>query len=399
MFNRNNEVIYKMNGPFIAGHIRKAHSRAQNPKQAVQEFHTAVSSAEMALVIFFCSSRYDLDVIAEEINAHFGKTRVIGCTTAGEIGPAGYCGYSLSGLSFPASDCSAVSAHLEHLSELDPVAANALVGRLLRELGTDDAGAAKHRFAFQLIDGLCGCEETVTHAFQHALGDIALLGGSSGDDLQIEQTWVFSEGVFRRDAAALAVIETVYPFTLFKTQSFVGGHERLVVTRADAAKRIVYEINGEPAAQAYARASGVTVDRLGDRHFSDFPVVVRINGMDYMRSIQKVNPDGSLTFYCAIDRGIIFRVGHSIDFIGNLESVFEDVHAKVGDPQLVIACDCVLRQLEMNQNSEWKARAEDLFKKNNAVGFSTYGEQFMGMHMNQTLTGIAIGYGGEAYGT
>jgi hypothetical protein len=27
------------------------------------------------------------------------------------------------------------------------------------------------------------------------------------------------------------------------------------------------------------------------------------------------------------------------------------------------------------------------------VGFSTYGEQFRGMHVNQTLTGIAFGDG------
>jgi hypothetical protein len=33
---------------------------------------------------------------------------------------------------------------------------------------------------------------------------------------------------------------------------------------------------------------------------------------------------------------------------------------------------------------------------NNAVGFSTYGEQFNGIHVNQTLTGVAIGRGDEA---
>jgi hypothetical protein len=29
--------------------------------------------------------------------------------------------------------------------------------------------------------------------------------------------------------------------------------------------------------------------------------------------------------------------------------------------------------------------------KNNTVGFNTYGEQFRGLHINQTLVGIAIG--------
>jgi hypothetical protein len=33
----------------------------------------------------------------------------------------------------------------------------------------------------------------------------------------------------------------------------------------------------------------------------------------------------------------------------------------------------------------------ELFQRNNTVGFSTYGEQYGGVHVNQTFTGIAIG--------
>jgi hypothetical protein len=32
-----------------------------------------------------------------------------------------------------------------------------------------------------------------------------------------------------------------------------------------------------------------------------------------------------------------------------------------------------------------------LFADNNVVGFSTYGEQFVGVHVNQTFTGVAVG--------
>ena len=33
----------------------------------------------------------------------------------------------------------------------------------------------------------------------------------------------------------------------------------------------------------------------------------------------------------------------------------------------------------------------EIFAENNVVGFSTYGEQFEAMHVNQTFTGVAIG--------
>jgi hypothetical protein len=43
-----------------------------------------------------------------------------------------------------------------------------------------------------------------------------------------------------------------------------------------------------------------------------------------------------------------------------------------------------------------KERVTDLFRRHNAVGFSTYGEQLGGVHMNQTLTGLAFGRGEES---
>ena len=35
----------------------------------------------------------------------------------------------------------------------------------------------------------------------------------------------------------------------------------------------------------------------------------------------------------------------------------------------------------------------DILRRNNAIGFNTYGEQFCGVHVNQTLTAIALGFG------
>ena len=32
-----------------------------------------------------------------------------------------------------------------------------------------------------------------------------------------------------------------------------------------------------------------------------------------------------------------------------------------------------------------------MFRDYNVLGFTTYGEQYMSMHLNQTLTGIAFG--------
>ena len=44
------------------------------------------------------------------------------------------------------------------------------------------------------------------------------------------------------------------------------------------------------------------------------------------------------------------------------------------------------------------AAVGDVLRRNNALGFNTYGEQFCGVHVNQTLTAVALGYGDRSHG-
>ena len=371
--------------------IRMAQSCATEARQAVEEFHAAVVQPNMELVIFFCSSEYDLDVLVAEINRLFAGIQVVGCTTAGEIGPAGYHQHSLSGASFSTGSCVAVSGLLDRLSQFDIARGHDFAQTLLQRLESKapDAGP-DNSFALLLIDGLSIREEPVAHALQYALGKITLFGGSAGDDMKFVKTCVYSDGRFRSDSAALILISTSLPFRIFKTQHFVSTDKRLVVTDADPARRIVKEINGLPAVEEYARLVGVEVHELDPMRFAASPVVVMIDGTDYVRSIQKANPDGSLTFFCAIEEGVVFRVARGVGLVNNIEQTFDNIRAEIGQPQLVIGCDCILRNLEVSQNG-LKDRVGEIFRRNNTIGFSSYGEQFRGVHVNQTLTGIAIG--------
>lgn len=124
---------------------RSAQSREGDPRAAVREFYAGVCQPGMALVVFFCSSDYDLDALADEMMKLFQGVTVVGCTAAGEIGPVGYHDLGLTGASFPAASYTAVS------------------GRI---------GDVQH---FQI-----GEDAT----FQDALGAITLFGGAAGDNLK-----------------------------------------------------------------------------------------------------------------------------------------------------------------------------------------------------------------------
>lgn len=373
------------------GRIRRGHSCAGEAEVAVADFHAQVEQPDMALVLFFCSASYDLSVIAEEIKRRFGGVPVLGCTTAGEIGPAGYQDRSLSGLSFPAGSCSAATGGLDQLESFDVAEGRAFSQRVLKELEAccPDAGAG-NSFGFLLIDGLSQREEQVIHALQDGLGGIRMVGGSAGDDLQFKRCWVFHDGAFHTDSAALVLVSTRFPFRVLKSQHFVADGELLVVTEVDAARRLVREINGLPAVDEYARLVGVPAASLTPAQFAAFPVVVTIGGEDYVRSIQSANADGSLTLYCAIDEGVVLRVAHGHDLVGELEKLLSGLQGELGDTQAMLVCDCVLRNLEASRTGQ-KDAVSELLQRSNAVGFSTYGEQYCGVHINQTLIGVAIG--------
>lgn len=382
----------------IAPLIRRGHSCAGDPRLAAREFHAAVTQPDLEIVIFFCSSTYDLDALADELNRLFVGVRLVGCTTAGEIGPAGYINHSLSGASFSSAVATAVIGQLSCLQQFEIVQGQVFALELQQELDQlAPTGTQTNTFAFLMIDGLSIREEPVVHTLQSALRGIPLCGGSAGDDLKFTRTWVFHDGAFHTDSAVMLLLSTPLPFRIFKTQHFTSENERLVVTEADAAQRIVKEINGLPATEVYARILGVKPEELDSVCFAAMPVVVVIDGTDYVRSIQKANPDGSLSFYCAIEEGLVLRVARGGDIVANLEHAFKRIQEEIGIPLLTLGCDCILRNLEISQK-QLKEKVGAEFVRNNTVGFSTYGEQYGGVHINQTFTGIAIGNANGANG-
>lgn len=371
--------------------ILRAQSHAADPEQAIKDIHSALDRPNTAQVILFFSNSYNIDRIQASIAAHFAGVPVIGCTTAGEFGPEGYWVDSVVGISLPASQFQVVSRSLRDLTHFELGEGYELTQNLLRELEAQAPQAQPNNiFAYVLIDGLSMQEELVAHTLQSALGDIPLFGGSAGDGLDFRQTYVLHNGEVMPHGAVLLLATTPLPFTAFKSQHFCPSDIRMVVTDADPAKRLVREINGLPAATEYARLTGLSTDALDPDRFASSPVEVQIDGTDYVRSIQKANPDGSLTFFCAIEEGLVLRVAQGLDLLENLQNSLDQLRTDLGPIQFILGSDCVLRGLEIRQSGLEQAAWEQL-NTCHAAGFNTYGEQYQGVHVNQTLTGIAFG--------
>jgi hypothetical protein len=371
--------------------VRTGISLHRDPTAAAAELYATLQQPDLRLVVFHCAPDFDLPALAAALHERFGDVAVMGCTTAGEITPNGYLTGSITGLSLAGADFD-VRTHLIPLDPFDGDAAARRVASLVDSLATPERGPAVARdtFGFMLIDGLSMQEELVVSCVHQNLKGIDLVGGSAADDVRFGSTHLYFGGQFHRNVALLALVRTTLPFVAFRTQHFTRSDHRMVVTRADPAKRQVFEINGLPAAREFARLVGLEIAELTPMIFATHPVVVRVGGQYFVRSIAKVNADESLSFFCAIDEGIVLTIATGVDMVENLREAFADVRRAVGPPALVLGCDCILRRLETERDGI-KQRIGEIFVENNVVGFATYGEQFNAMHVNQTFTGIAIG--------
>ncbi len=351
---------------------------------AIQQLHKDLYQANIALVIFYCSPVYDLTALAAALRDKFADIPVIGCTTAGEIGPQGYQNDGIVAVSIAADDFQVHTVRCQMIKETKHLPEN-----LANKLSEKAPRASKAQFGFLLMDGLSQHEESFLQVLQQHMGGIPLFGGSAADGENFQQTWIYHEGEFHQQCALLTFIETSQPFKVFKTEHFHSTDKTFKVTKADYHQRCVYEINGKPAATEYARLIDMAYDKLSPLMFAAYPLIKEINGERYVRSIQKVNDDGSLSLFSSIKEGEELNIAKGIGLLDNLNNCFKDIRADIGEPALVLGCDCFLRRVEMERTGI-KELASLITTQNNVIGFNTYGEQFNTMHVNHTFTGVAI---------
>jgi hypothetical protein len=363
-----------------------------------RELHAGATAAALrrelpalnyAAILVFFSPSLGPDDFAAALKREFAAAPVYGCTTAGELGPEGMSEGGAVAIAFRARDFAVVAKPIENVdaSTLEGVRGDIAGARAqLQAL----EGAGRNRFALLLVDGLCLNEEALISTIGAGLDDIQVVGGSAGDGMNFGATSVVFDGRAGVNSAVLMLFATDLAVRPFKCNSFAPTSVKLVVTEADIERRIVRELNAEPAAREYARIIGMSEADLNAYAFAAHPVIVRVGGDYYARSIQRANPDGSLTFFCAIDEGLVLTAAGRLDTLGVVEQMFADTERELGEVAAYIGFDCLHRRLDAEQR-QISRDLEDLYRRHRVVGFNTYGEQFESMHLNQTFSGVAIG--------
>jgi hypothetical protein len=376
----------------------------------------AGSPAELGVV--FASSHYDPHQIYGGIRSVLKDANIIGCTTAGE----------LSNLSGKAVTNSVVVLTIGGKLLKTSVGVGRNLSKNGEKAGIEAAISAYKSLDFNpytmfvglkknpleivnmkmftnivLPDGLSAAEEDFLRGIVKVTGrNSPIIGGSSGDDFKLKQTWQFGNGV-HTDSGVLGLISGGIKVGTAIGSSYIPIPEKgAVVTKSK--RRVVYQMNNRPAAEVLKELLGV--DELGSDIFAKHPLgfmSIDISNEYVIRSIMSENPDGSLNFYSEVPKGVYFNLMQTNKEL--LEESFRDTlkraMADAGNPKevgAVVVFNCIYKHLaniRCNCN-DFSVIWEELDKEVPVIGFNTYGEQGSTSggsigHHNQTSSILVIG--------
>ena len=226
----------------------------------------------------------------------------------------------------------------------------------------------------------------------HELGDVPLLGGSAGDDLKFDHTFVITNGKAYQNAALFILAESKIPFHTIKHQHFIAGAIDVVISKADVDRRMVYHLDGMPAAQRYAQLPGLEMQDLTAQIFSDNPLIYLYGDECYVRSIRQICDGDGLEFSCAIEEGMVLNLCEHQNMVSEYDKLIAELNQHIGKAELLLICNCIYRALEGSGTDVNQLLADKTTAiAKHMIGFDTYGEQWQGLHVNQTMVALALG--------
>ena len=355
---------------------------------AVNEIQDQLSDMSPKAVLYFSTSNHDPEALATAMKQAFPASECFGCTTAGEITTGKMLDDSLVAMAF--SDEVIEDMHTVLIGDIQNVhdAVSKVNDEMSEHFGKPFSELDyKEYVGILLIDGLSGAEEQVIEK----IGDVAnikIVGGSAGDDLKFKQTHVFHNRKAASNAAVLCIMKPKVTFDVIKTQSFVSTEKTMTVTKTNEAAREVIEFNGQPAATEYSKALETTVDDLAAKAFRNPLGIMVTEDEPFVRSPRMVQDD-SVFFYCSVKEGMELNILSPTDIISDTAMAIEEKKKQLGGISAIINFHCILRTLELKEDNKTDAYGK-IFKDIPSIGFSTYGECYLG-HINQTSTMLVFG--------
>ncbi|MBL7190972.1 FIST C-terminal domain-containing protein [bacterium] len=358
---------------------------------AVEEIAAQIRPSGLKYLLFFTSTQYKPDELIAELSLKYPQTLITGCTSAGEITPQGFQHNGITCAGFYADSIEIAAAVITNLCNFQSTSVKEAVDKCLErlELNPLQLDSRKH-FGVTLIDGLSYREESVISALSLAAPSINIIGGSAGDDYKLDKTYVFLNDKCYNDSALFILFKCDVPFEIINQHHFLPTDIEFIVTKANMAKRTIYEINSKSALSEYAGMLNLKPEEITIQITNQNPIGFEVDGKYYIRSVIEIIKK-RLRMACSINEGTVFTLMKSGDMIESTRNLFSNTTEKLkSEIGLMILFNCLGRYTE----AEFKGITDDIFQAMNVgqlIGMNTYGEQCNSLHLNHSITGVAIG--------
>lgn len=335
----------------------------------------ALDSDNTLLIVFSAPEFIDNPGIISELAAAYPRSKMIGCSSAGEIaGPlVNDASVSVAVLRFERSRIAVVSAEVK-----DPAESYAVAERLATQLAHEELSSV-----FVLSDGLHVNGSDLAKGFSSTLPPhVVVTGGLAADGDRFQRTWVIRDG---KPETGVITAAGFYGERLQISHGSRGGWDSFGperrVTRSQG--NVLYELDGRSALSLYKEYLGDLASGLPANGLL-FPLAIRQDATESRELIRTVlavdEATQSMTFAGDVPKGYLAQLMRAnfdrlLDGASMAAEQARDNMAIAG-PMLAVAISCVGRRLVLGERieEETELTLQHLPEGAQQIGFYSYGE-------------------------
>lgn len=335
--------------------------------------------SEMTLILVFCAPEFsNQPAPIQELVKKYPKSKIMGCSSAGEIAGTRVLDHSLSVAVIRFQHTPIVSA-MTTLENMDDSQAAGI--RIAKQLVKPDLQGILILSVGLNING----SELVKGINSVKPANTIVTGGLAGDNARFQHTWVMLNGEIHSNAV---VAIGLYGNNIHIGHASKGGWDTFgierTVTKSD--NNILYELDNKPALALYKEYLGDLSSELPSSGLL-FPLSIRKNEKGANRLVRTIlavdEQKQSLTFAGDIPTGYLAQLMHAN--FDRLVTGAQEAGMLVNnqlqeqptvEPILCIAISCVGRRLVLSERIEEEVESTlaILPKKTQQIGFYSYGE-------------------------
>jgi len=240
------------------------------------------------------------------------------------------------------------------------------------------------------FDGLCLGELIIKEFTMEKYLNMAFVGGAAADETTFTKTYITAGRKISDDGLAAVILKMKIPFFFNHYVHYLPTEKSFLITSVETKRRIAWTINGENAADFYARQLGLNdAGKLTKEIFAKNPIGLILGDSVYIRSPNMVIEGGGLQFYCSIEAGTKVYLLKQGDIIANAKESISIASQFLPGIQGCLLFNCLQRYIELIERDKI-SEFNSAFSGYPMAGFNTYGEELF-THHNQTLTAVFFG--------